>query len=184
MTPLDSESALPFMPVGRLGRPCRPARGRFTHDPTGQRHPGLHGPRQIDDAASVDFRADAYALGGVLFEALLGRRPFVAERFSELIRLKGGPPPTVHPAEVPVCRRVWLICSIALMSAPEQRPASYAEIADALAGLAQSSPSATAPRRPGLALFGGLGLVALLAVLARRPWALPQVTRSLQSRVR
>ena len=50
--------------------------------------PATMAPEQIDQPDAVDFRADMYGLGCVLFEAATGKPAFQADSFSALIGLK------------------------------------------------------------------------------------------------
>lgn len=47
--------------------------------------PAYMAPEQIKGAAKVDQRADIYAIGIMLFEALIGKRPFTGNSFGELM---------------------------------------------------------------------------------------------------
>ena len=46
--------------------------------------PAYMAPEQWGDSASVDWRADAYSLGCVLFEMVCGRPPFLGDSFADL----------------------------------------------------------------------------------------------------
>jgi len=54
--------------------------------------PAYMAPEQLADASSVDLRADLYAVGAILFEAISGRLPFKAESLSDLMQRAGGQP--------------------------------------------------------------------------------------------
>ena len=47
--------------------------------------PAYMAPEQIKGAGKVDQRADIYALGIMLFEAIVGKRPFTGQSFGELL---------------------------------------------------------------------------------------------------
>ena len=49
---------------------------------------GYMAPEQFDDAKSVDFTADLYAIGVVIFRTLTGRLPFVSRSLEAVIKMK------------------------------------------------------------------------------------------------
>lgn len=82
---------------------------------------------------TVDGRADQYAVGCMLFEALTGRRPFEAEDPFELMRAHvHAPPPRVRERvpEVPVS--VEVVIRRALAKTPGERYADAASFGEAL----------------------------------------------------
>lgn len=121
------------------------ARECDAHDPRLTRTADLVGsptymaPEQMRPSADVDARADVWALGVVLFEALTGRPPFESASLPELclkIMLDEPPPlPDSCPAELAACVRRCLA------NDPRERYASARELADSLRDLA--SPSLT-----------------------------------------
>jgi len=75
--------------------------------------------------AEVDFRADLYATGAVLFESLTGRPPFVADSPISLVArtLKEAPPaPSSLNADVPAPLEALILRS--LSKDPADRPQS------------------------------------------------------------
>lgn len=80
-------------------------------------------PEQIRSAGEVDARADVYALGGVAFELVLGRVPFVRSTVVELVaaHLECAPPqPRTLWPEIPVALDALLFAMLA--KEPSKRP--------------------------------------------------------------
>ncbi|HVT07775.1 MAG TPA: serine/threonine-protein kinase [Polyangia bacterium] len=82
-------------------------------------------PEQCRGLTSIDHRADVYALGGILFELLTGRPPFVKEAPGDLLVAHVSEPPPVPsslmPAIPPELDRLILRM---LAKAPNDRPQS------------------------------------------------------------
>src|SRR5262249_49843598 len=108
-------------------------------------------PEQAAGAA-VDYRADIYAVGVILYLLLTGRLPFEAKTFAALaVQLITKPPPplpdktpsgeTIDPA----LKALVLKC---LEKEPDQRPQSMRELGDAL--LPFMSMSSIRASEPGL----------------------------------
>lgn len=95
--------------------------------------PGYMAPEQGLAPASVDFRADVYALGATLYHAAVGAPPFPLddlERCLALHRSAQPPPPrALRPAIAPELSRLLLWM---LAKDPAERPASYEELMSAL----------------------------------------------------
>lgn len=79
--------------------------------------PGFMAPEQIDDAASVDHRADMFSLGCILYQLACGRRPFEGKgQMAVLLATAGGayPAPTelVPDLSETVARAIsWLLAT-------------------------------------------------------------------------
>ena len=95
-------------------------------------------PEQFRDAKAVDFRADIYSFGVVLFEMIAGHRPFQGDSFEKLARQheKAEPPsivryvPSRHARVAKALDRVVQRC---LAKQPSKRFASYPELRRSLA---------------------------------------------------
>ena len=145
-------------------------RSSLTHTYETLGTPVFMAPEQAQGAEGIDFRADVYGLGGILYQCLTGELPFVGTSHLEVLaQVIADPPrrprsfaPDLDPALEAICLR-------ALEKDPEQRYPSAAAFAAALAewaaGAAAPPARRGAPRR--LVLGGGLGLgLALLLGLA------------------
>ena len=90
-------------------------------------------PEQID-AAEVDRRSDIYCLGLILYEALAGQPPFHSDSPRELLNLQctAAPPPLADDVRAQLPRGVERILFAMLEKAPDDRPASAAEVTAAL----------------------------------------------------
>lgn len=97
----------------------RPGVTRFG---VGMGTPGYTAPEQLRDAASVDARADVYSLGVLLFELFTGHLPFGIELDAPRVQ---APVSGASPAVDALLARM-------LDSDPDARPASVAEVAEAL----------------------------------------------------
>jgi serine/threonine-protein kinase len=103
-------------------------------------------PEQIGAAAEIGPATDVFALGGILFECLVGKPPFAAdtlERVLYAIMNEAAPSLSELRPELPpgLCRLVERM----LAKAPAERPQSASEVATALSSLTHSE----APTRVG-----------------------------------
>ena len=91
-------------------------------------------PEQFDDAASVDHRADLYALGVVFFEMLCGHPPFTARSYALYADAhKREAPPPVDKINPEVSPAVAQVVAKLLEKSRECRPQSASELAMLLA---------------------------------------------------
>jgi len=85
---------------------------------------------------TVDFRADVYGVGTVLYEMLAGHPPFEMDLFGQLVVQIITKPPPALPAETPRGERIPTALKKLVMSClqkePHRRPSSMAELSEAL----------------------------------------------------
>ncbi len=108
--------------------------------------PEYMSPEQCQGGA-VDGRADIYALGVMLFEAMTGYTPFRGDNYPALAHSHIYEPPprpsSLHLGINPIIEQVILT---ALMKKPEQRYQKASDMADALKQVLSRAPSSTIPR--------------------------------------
>ncbi len=99
--------------------------------------PAYMAPEQLEDSSKVDHRADLYAAGAILFEALTGRLPYESESFSDLMeRVKGRPSERLDRYLTDAPPRLVSLIARALERDPRLRFASASEMHRALADVA------------------------------------------------
>jgi len=104
-----------------------------THTSALMGSPSYMSPEQLVSAASVDFRADIWALGVVLYEMLTRQLPFTAQSMPELV----GTILQTTPASIASLRQgvpvgIQAVVDRCLQKVPVQRFANVAELARAL----------------------------------------------------
>ena len=86
-------------------------------------------PEQLSDTASVDARADIYALGAILFQMLCGAPPFVGETNQELVQMiKHNEPPDPRHFSPSVPPRLAQTILKALAKEPKRRHGKAAQV--------------------------------------------------------
>jgi len=127
--------------------------------------PAYMAPEQLADE-EADARADQYAFGVSLFEALWKRRPFAdARTMADLRRAMQGP--IARPTGEDVPAWIWPIVARALRPRPEDRYSSMNEIIEALeGGEGNSAEWLLTLHALGLLLMAGLHLMFCGIVLA------------------
>jgi serine/threonine-protein kinase len=140
--------------------------------------PAYMSPEQARGAAHIDGKADVYALGVLLYQALTGRLPFDAETALGLAVMHSTepyPPMAVRAPDVPVPAEVEAVVRACLEKDPASRP-DVADVAvrleawlvstEASAPLRLGAPAPASP--PGRSLLpwlmGGVAAVAAIAV--------------------
>jgi serine/threonine-protein kinase len=103
--------------------------------------PHFMAPEQIEGRADVDHRADLYAVGGILFNALTGDAPFDAPSLPRLfMRICNDPPPRLREVRADVPEALEAIVARTLAKDPAGRYADSAELKRALAPFADLPP--------------------------------------------
>lgn len=106
--------------------------------------PAYMAPEQV--RGSADERADLYAVGVMLYEALAGRPPFEGTTWAQLMRARQKKPIPLAQAAPGVPPAVAQVVEQLLAADPEQRPRSAAAVLQVLRG----EPSLDAPHFPWL----------------------------------
>ncbi|MBI1292633.1 protein kinase [bacterium] len=132
-------------------------------------------PEMFNDPDNVDFRADIYGLGCVLFHMLTGKRPYEGRTLSQIVHAKfnePAPSPQVVAPEIPA--DVAELTQRLMARERENRPASYAEVIAECRRLLEGRPSAVGmPKvRRSRAPVVVIGLVAGLTLAGLGAWAL------------
>jgi class 3 adenylate cyclase/tRNA A-37 threonylcarbamoyl transferase component Bud32 len=111
-------------------------------------------PEQLEDASSVDKRADIYSFGALLYETITGRPPFTADSVAALamsVMSQAPAPPSSVRADCPKeLDRVILKC---LEKSRDHRYSTFEEIEQDLTVIASTMPQAEAipgAGRPGI----------------------------------
>jgi eukaryotic-like serine/threonine-protein kinase len=129
--------------------------------------PAYMAPEQAAGDPNVDARADIYALGAMGYEMLAGRPPFVDLAPHRMLAAHVVDPVTPvaehRPDVPPQLAELVMRC---LEKDPARRPQTAGEVRDALETAAGTVETTIARRRPGGAVFAGLGL----AVVAGAAW--------------
>lgn len=117
--------------------------------------PNYISPEQATDASKVDFRADVYSLGIVLFELLTGRRPYEGRTPAEVVLFLFSPDPVpdVRTVDPTIPEDIARILSRMCEKDPEKRISSASAFIDELksAGLWDELSLAAHPRSPSRA---------------------------------
>jgi len=98
--------------------------------------PTYMSPEQCLGRKDVDYRADIYALGAVLFEMVCGQPPFVSQGLGELINMHvNAVPPRPSLLRPGIPSQLDAIVARTLAKSPDDRPQSMAELGQALADI-------------------------------------------------
>jgi eukaryotic-like serine/threonine-protein kinase len=117
--------------IAKLGR--EPPVSRLTQVGAVMGSPYYLSPEQAEGLDDIDFRCDIWSIGVVLYEAVTGVPPFVANNYNALLRsvLRDAPTPTLEHAAGDA--QLWMIIERCLQKDREQRWGSMWELGEALA---------------------------------------------------
>lgn len=151
---LMDRSGRPILSDFGIAKVLAGTREQLTRPGAGVGTPEYMSPEQCQGGA-VDGRADIYALGVMLFEALTGRAPFLGDNYPALAHSHIYEPPprpsTLNPA---IDLAIDQIILTALMKNPAQRYQRASDMADALELAMQSLPGGSRYRNAA----SGIGL--------------------------
>ncbi|HEY0706380.1 MAG TPA: serine/threonine-protein kinase, partial [Polyangia bacterium] len=140
-------------------------------------------PEQARGSLTVDARADIYAIGAMLYEALSGRRPFQGSTYNEVLYKVMTTTPTPLGALDPALpERLTAVIARAMAPDPEDRHPSVEDLAAALSSFEEAGagalprpaagedrPKTRRPLRTRISIAAG-AVVACGAIALLAPW--------------
>jgi tRNA A-37 threonylcarbamoyl transferase component Bud32 len=138
--------------------------------------PAYMSPEQVRDPHAVDGRSDIYSLGVILYELLTAELPFRGMTRMVLVQVLSEEPRPPRQLNDRIPRDLETICLKCLAKEPDRRYPTAGALAEDLRHWLVAEPITARPtgklerlwlwarRHPGLALIGGLGAAALVAV--------------------
>ena len=129
--------------------------------------PTTMAPEQFDDPEGVDFRADIYGLGCVLYHALIGRPAFEGRSLAAIVTAKvSGAAPNPTAMVSGLSPAIGMLVADMLAKGRESRPQSYDILISRCDALLGGKAAAGGSKLPWV-VIGGVGLLAaaILAVL-------------------
>jgi Protein kinase domain len=129
--------------------------------------PTTMAPEQFDDPDGVDFRADIYGLGCVLYHALIGRPAFEGRTLAQIVTAKvSGVAPNPTAVVAGLSPSIGRLVADMLAKSRDGRPQSYDQLIARCDGLLAGKSPAGASKLPWVVIAGvGVAAAAILAVL-------------------
>ena len=119
--------------ISRMARAGSSGLSALTDPGTALGTPSYMAPEQMEAAASVDARADIWALGTILFELLVGKPPYTGQSLPQIfMKIMRSPPPSVSVVRSGVPNVIDAIIARCLRIEAKDRFQSVAELAWAL----------------------------------------------------
>lgn len=147
---------------------------RLTRDGAVLGTPDYLAPEQARNPRSADRRADLYALGCTLYHLLVGEAPFGDRgRVAKLLAHHGEEPTAIEKLRPEVPKPLASLLGKLMAKNPDERPATAAEVATALAPFCAAAPVAKRPRHILLAGAAAVGILGLAAWAFRDTDATP-----------
>jgi serine/threonine protein kinase/tetratricopeptide (TPR) repeat protein len=138
---LDSRGHIRVADFGLAKGVAQPDDPTITQTGQGIGTPQYISPEQARGKSDLDFRADVYSLGIVLYEMLVGLPPFRGSVVSVLDQHLHTPLPSLRSDRPEIGREVEQLCEWMTRKQTEDRPQSYAELRHAIKALAEEAPS-------------------------------------------
>jgi len=129
--------------------------------------PTTMAPEQFDDPDGVDFRADIYGLGCVLYHALIGRPAFEGRTLAQIVTAKiSGAAPNPTAVVAGLSPAIGTLVSDMLAKDREHRPPSYDHLIARCDALLGGKATAGGSKLPWVVIAGvGVAAAVILAVL-------------------
>lgn len=129
--------------------------------------PTTMAPEQFDDPDGVDFRADIYGLGCVLYHALIGRPAFEGRTLAQIVTAKvSGAAPNPTAVVAGLSPAIGTLVSDMLAKNRDARPQSYDQLIARCDALLGGKTAAAGGTLPWLVIAGvGVAAAAVVAVL-------------------
>lgn len=129
--------------------------------------PSTMAPEQFDDPDGVDFRADIYGLGCVLYHALIGRPAFEGRTLAQIVTAKvSGAAPNPTAVVAGLSPAIGTLVSDMLAKNRDARPQSYDQLIARCDALLGGKAAAAGGTLPWLVIAGvGVAAAAVVAVL-------------------